>query len=275
MKYWTNQAKNWKIKKADRKKSETGCDSDMIPCSSVAAMSDCGSSSPNGSLHKNGTGHNPSRKQLRILSVLLGALAAVCLSMVIGIFVLRFRQARFVSRLADSVLRFHVIANSDTPEDQAIKLQVRDALISYMARHADTFHSAEEAANYAAAHLDELEEAANAVLLSNGIPYTASASLGSSQFPEKQYGDLTFPPGTYQALRIELGAAEGQNWWCVLYPLLCYTKEGLVSVPEESEQILQDSLSPEDYAALTGSAAEQSPVIRIRLVEWIRELLGY
>lgn len=197
----------------------------------------------------------------------------LCLCAALGIFLIRFQQSRFVSRLADQVLRFHVIANSDSDKDQAVKLEVRDALISYMAGHADTFRSAGEAAAYAAAHTSELEQVANAVLSANDASYTAAASLCLCDFPEKQYGDLTFPAGRYQALRIELGEARGQNWWCVLYPLLCYTKEGLVSVPEESEVLLQETLSEEDYSRLTGSSSDK-PVIRIKLLEWIQELLG-
>lgn len=225
-------------------------------------------------LHKRKPDIPVMRKLLQIVIFLWAFVSALCLCLVISIFVLRYRQAQFVSRLADSVLRFHVVANSDSEKDQEIKLQVRDALISYMAKQADTFSSAEAAADYAASHIEELEQVANDALLASGSTYTASASLGLCEFPEKQYGNLTFPPGTYQALRIELGEAAGQNWWCVLYPLLCYTKEGLVSVPEESEEILQDSLSSEDYARLSGSGSDDTPVIRIKLVEWIRELLA-
>lgn len=225
-------------------------------------------------LHKPKNTVRSLRKSLPVSVLLYAFISALCLCVAMGILLLRWRQAQFVSRLADAVLRFHVIANSDSQEDQALKLEVRDALISYMASHADTFQSAEDAANYAAAHTEELEQVANAVLLANEASYTASASLCLCEFPDKQYGDLTFPAGTYQALRIELGEAKGQNWWCVLYPLLCYTKEGLVSVPEESETLLQDALSPEDYGELTKSRSDDSPVIRIKLVEWIQEWMG-
>jgi stage II sporulation protein R len=195
-------------------------------------------------------------------------LVILCLGGVGGILFSRYRQACFVSRLARQVLRFHVIANSDSTEDQSIKLQVRDALIVYMASHADTFQSAEDAAEYAASHIEELEQVANGVLRSCQKSYSATISLGLSDFPDKVYGDLVFPAGTYEALRVELGQAQGENWWCVLYPLLCYTREGTVSVPEESETILEDSLSSEDYARLSGTNTK--PIIRVKLWEWLK-----
>ena len=187
-------------------------------------------------------------------------------------------RAAFASRVADQVLRFHVIANSDSEEDQTLKLQVRDALISYMAQYRDSFDSAEEAAAFVTTHCDELQQLAQSVIRQAGYPYAATASVTTCDFPEKTYGDLTFPAGEYQALRIEIGQAQGQNWWCVLYPLLCFTEEGIVTVPEESQEILQDSLSAEDYARLSSGSLDSTTShqvqIRFRLLDWIRGFLS-
>ncbi len=173
-------------------------------------------------------------------------------------------RAALASRVAEQVLRFHVIANSDSPEDQVLKLEVRDALISYMADHRTSFDNADEAAAFAAGHCDELTQVAQTVIDQAGFSYTASAAVTVCPFPEKTYGDLTFPAGEYQALRVELGQAQGQNWWCVLYPLLCFTEEGLVAVPEESQEILQEKLSKTDYRRLE---------VRCKLWDLIHELL--
>ena len=173
-----------------------------------------------------------------------------CLTL-LGITVItEMSRASLAQRVADQVLRFHVIANSDSPEDQALKLEVRDTLISYMAHHRTAFDNADEAADFAAEHCHELTQIAQDVIDRAGYPYTASATVTTCPFPEKTYGHLTFPAGDYQALRVELGQAQGQNWWCVLYPLLCFTEEGMITVPEESQEILQETLSKTDYRRL-------------------------
>jgi len=187
-----------------------------------------------------------------------------CLTVLSIIMITEASRSALASRVADQVLRFHVIANSDTPEDQTLKLQVRDALISYMADHRTAFDNADEAAAFAAEHCIELTQIAQAVIDQSDIPYRATASVTTCPFPEKTYGELTFPAGNYRALRVELGQAQGQNWWCVLYPLLCFTEEGIVSVPEESQAILQESLSTSDYHRLE---------VRCKLWDWIYELL--
>ena len=189
---------------------------------------------------------------LRTHLLLCGAIifSFACLTL-LGITVItEMSRAALAKRVADQVLRFHVIANSDSEEDQALKLEVRDALITYMADHRTAFDNADEAAAFAAAHCQELAQVAQSVIYQAGFSYTASASVTTCPFPEKTYGDLTFPSGEYQALRVELGQAQGQNWWCVLYPLLCFTEEGVVTVPEDSQEILQESLSTGDYRRL-------------------------
>lgn len=170
-------------------------------------------------------------------------------------------QASLAARVADQVLRFHVIAHSDTPEDQALKLEVRDALIAYMAQYSSQFDNAAEAAAFAADHCLELQQIARDVIRESGYSYPVTASVATCEFPEKTYGDLTFPAGKYQALRVEIGQAQGQNWWCILYPLLCFTEEGMVTVPTESQEILQDSLSDLDYQRLQ---------VRFWLWDWLR-----
>jgi len=191
-------------------------------------------------------------------------LSFTCLTLLGVTMITEMSRAALAERIADQVLRFHVIANSDSPEDQALKLEVRDALISYMADHRTSFDNADEATAFATAHCEDLTHIAQSVIDQSGFPYSATASVTTCPFPKKTYGDLTFPAGDYRALRVELGQAEGQNWWCVLYPLLCFTEEGMVTVPEESQAILQESLSTSDYHRLE---------VRCKLWDWIYELL--
>ena len=202
--------------------------------------------------------------------MIAGALAAVlCTAALIGVLVSNMLQARYVERIADQVLRFHVIANSDNTADQELKLAVRDALVAYMAENGDSFANADEAAAFAAAHCDELAEVAAAVIRQAGQDYPVSASVTWCSFPDKTYGNLTFPAGSYRALQVKIGEAAGQNWWCVLYPLLCFTDEGTVSVPEDSQERLQEALGEEDYERLENAGR---PQLRFKLLEWLEEL---
>ena len=115
------------------------------------------------------------------------------------------------------VLRLHVIANSDSPEDQAVKLRVRDALLSLM----EGKQTLQEAKRFLLENRSLLQQAAERTLEENGFPYGASFHLGVYPFPDRDYGDVTYPAGNYEALRVVLGEGQGQNWWCVLFPPLC------------------------------------------------------
>lgn len=123
--------------------------------------------------------------------------------------------------ITQNVLRLHIPANSDSDEDQQVKLAVRDELIS---RSEDIFADCitrEEVLAAASDNLDQFESIADEVLAENGFDYTAEAELAEMHFDKRIYGDLTVPEGDYTALRITLGSGEGHNWWCVMYPPLC------------------------------------------------------
>jgi len=116
--------------------------------------------------------------------------------------------------------RLHVVANSDSAADQTVKLKVRDAVIEEL-YEMEQVSSAEEAAEAAAARMDDIIAAADKVLEENGMEYRAAAEIGVFPFPDKEYGGKVYPAGDYPALRIVLGEGAGQNWWCVLFPPLC------------------------------------------------------
>ncbi len=139
------------------------------------------------------------------------------------------------------VMRLHVRANSNSEEDQAVKLLVRDAIIEQLG-DMDGARTYEQAQAYIEAHLDNLIQTANQVLQQAGKPYTASATIGTAQFPQKVYGGVVFPAGTYNALRMNLGTGEGENWWCVLFPPLCLVEPTQVDPQwQESEGVTYDS----------------------------------
>lgn len=137
------------------------------------------------------------------------------------LFTLSLTNCLFLSACAPDPFRLHVIANSNTARDQEVKLMVRDALLAESFEGMEACHNKEEAHAYAQAHLEELTQTANRVLKEQGMPYRAQVLVGEADFPEKTYGDVTYPAGRYDALRVILGEGKGENWWCVLFPPLC------------------------------------------------------
>lgn len=139
--------------------------------------------------------------------------------------------------LNDKVIRFHVLANSDSNLDQEVKIKVKDKVISYVEPLLHDSVSLEESKSILIANEKNIIRVANEVLEENGQTYTTSVEIGKFNFPVKSYGDIVFPSGEYDAFRIKLGKAEGKNWWCVMFPPLCFidTKNAVSSKKVESE----------------------------------------
>lgn len=153
--------------------------------------------------------------------------------------------------LAEEVFRFHVLANSDSAEDQRLKMQVKETVISYMKDEIPDSESAEETKMWAKTHLRKIEAVAKEKIEDAGKDYEVKAEVTNCAFPEKVYGDVTFPAGYYDALRIKIGKAEGRNWWCVLYPNLCFMDSVRAVVPEEGKEQLKEVLTEEEYEEVT------------------------
>ena len=158
--------------------------------------------------------------------------------------------------LAKEVLRFHVIAESDSAEDQRIKLHVRDAVLCYMKLHmSEAEHkSAHSTKAWVKKHQKELVKTADKVLKKEDVSYRAQAEVTTCYFPDKRYGDIIFPEGDYEALRITLGSGNGHNWWCVLYPSLCFTNATCAVVDEDGKKELKEALSAEEYEMVTATS---------------------
>lgn len=174
---------------------------------------------------------------------------------VIGVFLaaglaMRGEAAGVQQGIASEILRFHVIANSDSEADQALKLKVRDAVVAYMKVLLKDTGDLGETKSRVQAHLAEIEERAAEVIRAEGCTYPARAELTECYFPRKSYGDCTFPAGRYQALRLCIGRAEGRNWWCVLFPNLCFIDSIHAVLPKEQKQQLKNVLTEEEYESL-------------------------
>ncbi len=155
--------------------------------------------------------------------------------------------------MAEEVLRFHVLANSDSKEDQNLKMKVKDTVVSWMEEEMDTESLAQTKA-FIRSHLPQIEALAEETIQKEGYSYPVRASLEWTVFPEKTYGDITFPAGTYEALRIQIGEAQGHNWWCVLYPSLCFIDSVHAVVPEKGKKQLEHVLTEEEYEMVTATS---------------------
>lgn len=153
--------------------------------------------------------------------------------------------------IAKEVFRFHVLANSDSKEDQELKMRVKEAIVSYLKREIPESESAKETKQWVQEHLPEMETVASGEIRRAGKHYEVVAEVLNCAFPEKVYGDVTFPAGYYDALRIRIGEAKGQNWWCVLYPSLCFMDSVRAVVPDEGKEQLKEVLTEEEYEEVT------------------------
>ena len=171
------------------------------------------------------------------------------------------------NNLADSVFRLHVIANSDSKEDQDLKYKVRDKLIEYMNTLTNDMNSKEEVIKIAKAHLEDFKEIAQNVVKENGYNYDVNVEIGNFSFPTKTYGDISFPAGFYDALKVEIGKAEGQNWWCVMFPPLCFVDVTSGVVPEESKENLQENLGDEEYELISDTENDSILNVKFKIIE--------
>lgn len=183
-------------------------------------------------------------------------------------------QETLAAHIAPKILRFHVLADSNRREDQELKLQVRDQVLSYIYTAIPQPMEKEPLKRWLADHAEQIEETAEGYLASQGHPQEVSFELTSDYFPTKAYGDMVFPCGTYDAARITIGSGKGRNWWCVLYPSLCFTDPVTARVPEPSKKKLSALLDETDYEALR---AEEKPEIhvRLRLLDTVSALLSH
>lgn len=153
--------------------------------------------------------------------------------------------------LAEEVFRFHVLANSNSEADQELKLKVRDGVISYMKEQLSGYADKEGTKRWAKCNLNQLENVAKEIIINEGFSYDVKARVETISFPKKTYGDITFPAGDYEALRILIGDAVGNNWWCVLYPNLCFIDSIHAVVPKEEKEELKEVLTDEEYEVIT------------------------
>lgn len=192
---------------------------------------------------------------------------AMLLGMAVSVFCAGFCGfAEDYRSITGTVFRLHIPANSDSAEDQRLKLLVRDAVLE---ENSDIFSgclSAEEAAAAAEKHMDEIEATAERVLAENGADYGAECEIARMSFDDRVYDGITMPAGEYLALRVSLGRAEGKNWWCVMFPPLC-----LPAASGGAEEAAEEAFSPDELELLENHECYQC---RFYLLELLEKLGG-
>ena len=191
------------------------------------------------------------------------ALALVLIMILCGVAFARGMQVEAKAnavqeKLSGEVFRFHVLANSDSKEDQELKMKVKEAVVDYMCENLSDAGNAAEAKAWAIRHKEELIRTAREVLQEEGCNDQITAEVVRCEFPDKTYGDITFPAGWYDALRIKIGKAQGHNWWCVLFPQMC--------LPVAFGEPLDDLGFSDEELRVLKSRPQYEP--RFALLEW-------
>ena len=174
------------------------------------------------------------------------------------------------SNLSDSVFRLHVIANSDSSEDQSLKLKVRDNLLEYMNTISANCSTKQEAMSLANKHKTDFQKIAEKTIVENGYNYSVKINIDNFYFPTKNYGDISLPAGSYDALRVEIGKAKGQNWWCVMFPSLCFVDISSSVVDDEAKENLEENLETESYA-LISDTKKSNIKFKFKIIEFFAE----
>jgi len=202
---------------------------------------------------------------------ILGAsiLCGVFITTLVGLYTMYYSN-QTLEAISSQVVRFHVLPNSDSDADMELKMLVKEAVLDEYRDALQGTSSVYEARAFLNANLEEIEQFAQSVVYNQGMSHPVHVSLGESRFPTKEYAQLSLPSGKYEALRIEIGDSAGSNWWCVMFPPLCFVDVTRGEISEEDKESLREVLSESEFALLNNDMRENDPVIqvRFRIVEW-------
>jgi stage II sporulation protein R len=180
------------------------------------------------------------------------------------------KSDRLQEGIAKEIIRFHVIANSDSKEDQKLKLEIKEVVVKKLQGSLKSVKNINEARDIIDQELDNIEKIASEIAKEKGYTYKASAELTKCTFPIKKYGDMIFPPGEYETLRVKIGQSEGKNWWCVMFPTLCFIDGTYSVVPKESKEELKMVLTKEEYESLL-TQGKNKVTVKFKIVElWMK-----
>ncbi|MBU3157396.1 stage II sporulation protein R [Clostridium estertheticum] len=179
------------------------------------------------------------------------------------------------SDVASKLIRFHVIANSDDKIDQNLKLKVRDSVLKYISPKIVDCKNIKESRKIINNENKNIKKIAERVIKENGFKYSVATSLSEEYFPVKTYGNITLPQGKYEAYRIIIGTGKGQNWWCVMFPPLCFVDitKGNVSY-EKTEKEMKTVLSDDEYKMVDNTVSSKKIIVKFKLGEIFTKLFS-
>lgn len=189
----------------------------------------------------------------------------VVLMLVIG--VASSYSERISTGLADSMIRLHVVANSNSVNDQLLKLKVRDKVLDYTKILLKDSTDIDDAQRIISQNLENISNFIKNYMNENCINYGVKVVLGEFPFPTKTYGDIVLPAGNYQALKVLIGEASGNNWWCVLFPPLCFVDATHGMMTDDIKQRLKDNLTQDEYDIITKANSDIPIKIKFKVVE--------
>ena len=196
------------------------------------------------------------KKEIRIflMSTVIGAVAVSLMCSY---------SNRVMADITGSVLRFHIMANSDSLEDQELKLFVRDDVLKYLSPVLENADSAADANEIIKKNIDNIKDAAAKSVKKYGYAYGVTAEFEKTKFPTRSYEDVKLPRGNYNALKITIGDGQGHNWWCMLYPKLCFSPDGDGKISDKNKQKLKNVLTDDEYSMITKNGAD----LKFKIVE--------
>lgn len=167
--------------------------------------------------------------------------------------------------ISRQVIRFHILANSDSEEDQALKLKIKDKILKEYSQQLSDSKSIDETRNMLYENMNGIRQLALTEVRKNGYSYNVNVYMARDYFPTKVYGDVSLPAGVYEALRVEIGNGGGHNWWCVMFPPLCYVDVTQKQVPVEDKMMLKNILDDSEYQLITENTTNVK--VRFKIVE--------
>lgn len=190
------------------------------------------------------------KKGCRLLICLFSVLAVSAI-VVMSSIKINIDECLVQAGIASNIIRFHVRANSDTDTDQQLKIKVKNEVVSYIKPFLENSPSIDTSREILSQHIEDIKDTALDTIHKEGFNYNVNVYFEQSYFPMKTYADVTFPSGEYEAFRIDIGEANGKNWWCVLYPPLCFVDSVYGELPESSKEELKNVLTDDEYNAIT------------------------
>lgn len=178
-----------------------------------------------------------------------------------------FQSEKISDNLEKSVVRFHVLANSDSKIDQNLKIEVKDEIIKHMETVLKNSKDKSETLYILNNNKISLENIAKRIIKNKGFNYDVNVALKNTMFPTKVYGDISFPAGVYTALTVEIGEAFGENWWCVMYPPLCFVDITKTEVTPDMKIKLKDVLLENEFEMVYNENDKLIPNIKFKIVE--------